>query len=288
MRSRFLSSSVLLSMLFALLILACGPVTAADAPPKPPATEEEKTFYALGLMLSRNLPGFRAHSGRDDLRDAGHLRRRRRQDDRGQDGRLRTQGARARTGQGGEARRGREGDPRCRGGAGRAPSESDSGIVYTEMSAGAGQSPTSSDTVKVHYRGTLTNGTEFDSSYARNEPAQFPLGGVIKCWTEGVQKMKVGGKARLVCPSDLAYGDGGARRFPAGRRWSSRSSCWRSSSRTGGTMSDAMKTLRSHLCGQWFEAARDFQTLWNFFHGSATGARLFDRSRSPGRPLVGP
>jgi len=92
----------------------------------------------------------------------------------------------------------------------------DSGIVYTEMSAGAGQAPTSSDTVKVHYRGTLTNGTEFDSSYARNEPAQFPLGGVIKCWTEGVQRMKVGGKARLVCPSDLAYGDGGNEAIPGG------------------------------------------------------------------------
>jgi len=92
----------------------------------------------------------------------------------------------------------------------------DSGIVYTEMTAGAGQSPTSSDTVKVHYRGTLTNGTEFDSSYARNEPAQFPLGGVIKCWTEGVQRMKVGGKARLVCPSDLAYGDGGNQAIPGG------------------------------------------------------------------------
>jgi FKBP-type peptidyl-prolyl cis-trans isomerase FkpA len=92
----------------------------------------------------------------------------------------------------------------------------DSGIVYTEMSAGAGAAPTSSDTVKVHYRGTLTNGTEFDSSYARNEPAQFPLGGVIKCWTEGVQRMKVGGKARLVCPSDLAYGDAGNQAIPGG------------------------------------------------------------------------
>jgi FKBP-type peptidyl-prolyl cis-trans isomerase FkpA len=63
--------------------------------------------------------------------------------------------------------------------------------------------------VKVNYRGTLVNGTEFDSSYKRNEPAQFPLNGVIRCWTEGVQKMKVGGKAMLVCPSDIAYGDDG-------------------------------------------------------------------------------
>jgi FKBP-type peptidyl-prolyl cis-trans isomerase FkpA len=70
--------------------------------------------------------------------------------------------------------------------------------------------------VKVHYRGTLIDGTEFDSSYKRNAPATFPLGGVIRCWTEGVQLMKVGGKATLVCPSDLAYGDGGRPSIPGG------------------------------------------------------------------------
>jgi FKBP-type peptidyl-prolyl cis-trans isomerase FkpA len=84
-----------------------------------------------------------------------------------------------------------------------------SGIIYKELKAGTGASPKASDTVKVNYRGTLTNGTEFDSSYKRNEPAEFPLGGVIPCWTEGVQKMKVGGKAQLVCPSASAYGEQG-------------------------------------------------------------------------------
>src|ERR1051325_4211412 len=92
----------------------------------------------------------------------------------------------------------------------------DSGIVYKETAAGAGASPTASDRVKVHCRGTLIDGTEFDSSYARNEPAVFPLGGVIRCWTEGVQKVKVGGKARLVCPSDLAYGGRGNEAIPGG------------------------------------------------------------------------
>ena len=92
----------------------------------------------------------------------------------------------------------------------------DSGLIYREMSPGTGASPAASDVVKVHYRGTLINGTEFDSSYRRNEPAQFPLKGVIPCWTEGVQKMKVGGKARLVCPSDLAYGDAGRPSIPGG------------------------------------------------------------------------
>jgi FKBP-type peptidyl-prolyl cis-trans isomerase FkpA len=84
-----------------------------------------------------------------------------------------------------------------------------SGFIYEELKAGSGESPKATDTVKVQYRGTLINGTEFDSSYKRNQPAQFPLDKVIKCWTEGVQKMKVGGKAKLVCPSDLAYGDAG-------------------------------------------------------------------------------
>jgi len=87
--------------------------------------------------------------------------------------------------------------------------KSPSGLIYRELQPGTGASPKASDTVKVHYRGTLINGTEFDSSYKRNQPAQFPLTNVIPCWTEGVQKMKVGGKARLICPSDIAYGDSG-------------------------------------------------------------------------------
>ena len=84
-----------------------------------------------------------------------------------------------------------------------------SGLIYTELRPGNGASPKASDMVKVNYRGTLTDGTEFDSSYKRNEPTEFPLNGVIPCWTEGVQRMKVGGKSRLVCPSSIAYGDGG-------------------------------------------------------------------------------
>ena len=85
-----------------------------------------------------------------------------------------------------------------------------SGLVIRTLREGAGAQPTAADRVKVHYRGTLLDGTEFDSSYARNEPAVFPLGKVIRCWTEGVQRMKVGGKAQLVCPPALAYGERGA------------------------------------------------------------------------------
>ena len=89
-----------------------------------------------------------------------------------------------------------------------------SGIAITMLKEGSGASPKASDTVKVHYRGTLTNGQEFDSSYKRNEPAAFPLNRVIPCWTEGVQKIKVGGKAKLVCPPNLAYGSRGVPGIP--------------------------------------------------------------------------
>src|ERR1700743_532515 len=88
--------------------------------------------------------------------------------------------------------------------------KTDSGLIYRELRAGTGPSPKATDTVKVNYRGTLTNGTEFDSSYKRNEPAEFPLNQVIPCWTEGVQKMKVGGKAQLTCPAAIAYGEAGS------------------------------------------------------------------------------
>lgn len=85
-----------------------------------------------------------------------------------------------------------------------------SGLVYLSLKDGTGASPVSSDLVKVHYKGTLTDGKEFDSSYKRGEPATFPLNRVIPCWTEGVQRMKVGGKAKLTCPSAIAYGERGA------------------------------------------------------------------------------
>ncbi len=87
---------------------------------------------------------------------------------------------------------------------------SPSGLVYRSLKEGAGASPSATDTVKVHYRGTFPDGREFDSSYQRNAPAEFPLNRVIACWTEGVQKMQVGGKAKLACPSALAYGSRGA------------------------------------------------------------------------------
>ena len=88
--------------------------------------------------------------------------------------------------------------------------KTDSGMVYRSLSEGKGASPKATDIVQVHYKGTFPDGKEFDSSYKRGQPTEFPLNRVIKCWTEGVQRMKVGGKAKLTCPPSLAYGEKGA------------------------------------------------------------------------------
>ena len=85
-----------------------------------------------------------------------------------------------------------------------------SGLVYLSLEDGAGVGPKATDKVKVHYKGSFPDGKEFDSSYKRGEPTEFPLNGVIPCWTEGVQLMKPGGKAKLTCPSAIAYGQRGA------------------------------------------------------------------------------
>lgn len=85
-----------------------------------------------------------------------------------------------------------------------------SGLVYRSLADGTGASPSANDRVKVHYRGTFPDGREFDSSHKRGTPIEFPLNGVIPCWTEGVQKMKIGGKAKLTCPASIAYGSRGA------------------------------------------------------------------------------
>lgn len=85
-----------------------------------------------------------------------------------------------------------------------------SGLVFLPLQEGKGASPSATDEVRVHYRGVLADGTEFDSSYKRGQPATFPLNRVIPCWTEGVQRMKPGAKARLTCPANIAYGSRGA------------------------------------------------------------------------------
>lgn len=87
-----------------------------------------------------------------------------------------------------------------------------SGLVFQSLKEGTGPQPSAGNVVKVHYKGTFPDGREFDSSYSRGQPAEFPLDRVIKCWTEGVQKIKAGGKAKLICPPAIAYGERGAGR----------------------------------------------------------------------------
>jgi FKBP-type peptidyl-prolyl cis-trans isomerase FkpA len=90
-----------------------------------------------------------------------------------------------------------------------------SGLVYIPLKEGAGTSPAATDKVKVNYRGSFIDGKEFDSSYPSGQPAEFKLNQVVKCWTEGVQMMKPGGKAKLICPPDIAYGAAGSGAIPA-------------------------------------------------------------------------
>jgi FKBP-type peptidyl-prolyl cis-trans isomerase FkpA len=94
--------------------------------------------------------------------------------------------------------------------------KTESGLIYSVIKAGNGASPTATDKVRVHYHGTLRDGTVFDSSVERDEPAEFPLNRVIACWTEGVAMMKEGGKSLLICPADIAYGNRSTGRIPAG------------------------------------------------------------------------
>ena len=100
--------------------------------------------------------------------------------------------------------------PNARALTGVARTTTASGIVFESVQTGSGPTPKATDTVTVHYRGTFPDGREFDSSYKRGQPTSFPLNRVIPCWTEAVQMMRVGGKARITCPPQLAYGERGA------------------------------------------------------------------------------
>jgi len=194
------------------------PAGRAPARTAPPLTDDQKPVYALGLLMQRSLDQFDLSAAELDilkraLTDAAARKPAIDIDEWGPKVEA-FAGARAER----VAAREKAASVAYLTKAAAEPGvvTTDSGLIYRDLSAGTGRSPTAGDTVKVHYRGTLINGTEFDSSYRRNEPAQFPLGGVIPCWTEGVQKMKVGGKARLVCPSGLAYGDAGRPSIPGG------------------------------------------------------------------------
>jgi FKBP-type peptidyl-prolyl cis-trans isomerase FkpA len=203
-------------------VSATGAKPAANATPKTipqrEMTDEEKTIYALGLSMSRSLRQFALSAAELDLikralTDAGAGKPAIELDVWGPRIQALAEARGALV-----AKREKEPSDAYLASAAREPGaiRTASGLIYKELTPGTGASPTASDTVKVHYRGTLIDGTEFDSSYKRNEPAEFPLSGVIPGWTEGVQLMKVGGKSRLICPSDLAYGDQGRPSIPGG------------------------------------------------------------------------
>ncbi len=191
---------------------AAGRTSAKPAAPKAaPMTDEQKTIYALGLSLYRYIGSFdlspaemaiveRALSDAAAHKPAIDL------DEWGPKIQAWAQARTAKESAGFLARAANQ------PGAIKTPS----GLIYRDITPGTGPSPTPADTVKVNYRGTFIDGAEFDSSYKRNQPAEFVLNRVIPCWTEGVQRMKVGGKAELVCPAAIAYGDQGRPGIPPG------------------------------------------------------------------------
>jgi len=222
MRRTLIVSALLLSTAIPALAeeaAKAAPVKTAAAKAAPaksagalPATESAKTLYAIGLVMSQNLGPLKLSAAelasvQEGLTD-GVLGRTPKVE-------LATYGpklqefAKGRLGaaSAGEKKAGAAfvAKEAAQPGAVKQPT----GFVYKEVKAGTGAVPKATDKVKVHYRGALTDGTVFDSSIERGEPVTFPLNGVIPCWTQGLQLMKEGGKARLVCPSVLAYGDEG-------------------------------------------------------------------------------
>jgi len=195
----------------ALVLVLAGAAGAAGPELK---TDEQKTLYALGLVIARNLASFYLTAADLKVVEAGIA-----------DGILKTEPkaadletwgpkiqvlATARAAIAAVAEKKASQAFLDKAAAEQGAVKTASGLIVTPLKPGDGASPAATDRVKVHYHGTLTDGTVFDSSVKRGEPLTIALGGgVIKCWSEGVPLMKVGGKSRLVCPSDLAYGDQG-------------------------------------------------------------------------------
>jgi FKBP-type peptidyl-prolyl cis-trans isomerase FkpA len=200
---------------------AKAPPPKASPSPSPSTlamTDEQKAIYALGLMMQRSIAQFDLTPEELDLCKRAltdGLAGKPALDLNEWGPKVQTL-ARDRAARGVAREKGVSAEYLARAAIAAGAIKTPSGLIYTELAAGQGASPSAADSVKVNYRGTLINGTEFDSSYKRGEPAQFSVGGVIKCWTEGLQRMKVGGKARLVCPSDTAYGDRGNQNIPGG------------------------------------------------------------------------
>jgi FKBP-type peptidyl-prolyl cis-trans isomerase FkpA len=175
-------------------------------------TDDDKAFYALGLDIGSNISVFALQPAELELVKLGLSDSITKSPPKVELDKVRPQlmelaRKRSQTQAEGEKQKGQAAVENAakEPGAERLPS----GVVIKSMRPGTGVSPTEADTVKVHYEGRLVDGTVFDSSYKRNEPVSFPLTGVVPCWTQGLQKMKVGEKAQLTCPSDVAYGEQG-------------------------------------------------------------------------------
>jgi FKBP-type peptidyl-prolyl cis-trans isomerase len=195
------------------LALLLGLSTAVFAADVKLESERDKTIYALGLSVAHNLSVFNLSEAEVAMLEAGIsdgiLNKTPKVDIKDYAAKLQDL-ARARSTQVAEVEKKASEDYLNKAAAEKGAVKTESGLIYTEISRGEGQSPTADSTVKVNYKGTLRDGTVFDSSYDRNTPVTFAVKQVIPCWTEGLQKMKVGGKAKLVCPSSIAYGDRGA------------------------------------------------------------------------------
>jgi FKBP-type peptidyl-prolyl cis-trans isomerase FkpA len=195
------------------LVLVLLDAVGAAAASRELKTDEDKTLYALGLAVSQNLSLFGLSEAELAVVEAGIsdgvLRRKPEVD-------LQTWGPKVQQLYAARAAKVMEAEKKAghefadKAATAEGAKKTPGGLVITMITAGTGEAPKPTDTVKVHYQGTLIDGTVFDSSIQRGTPATFPLNGVIKCWTEALPLMKVGGKSRIVCPSDLAYGDRGS------------------------------------------------------------------------------
>ena len=192
------------------LALYSRPVAAADVELK---SDDDKTLYALGLALAPQLSGFNLSASELAIVEAGLgdglLNRQKKVELNDYRPKIQ-QLAQSRAAAVAAVEKQAAQEFLTKAAAEKGAKKTDSGLIYVELKPGSGEQPKATDKVKVHYQGTLTDGTVFDSSIQRGQPATFPLNGVIKCWTEGVQLMKVGGKSKLICPSDIAYGDRGS------------------------------------------------------------------------------